>query len=114
MGGNTELIVLIFGLHIFGLGLATLLLLVFARSDTGATERDSDDGDDGGGGNERRPPRDSSGPGGGGLPLPDAVPARARLREPARLADVLPARQRRPVRDPRPARTPRRPVPAGD
>lgn len=108
MGANTELVVLVFALHLVGLGLATLLLVVFARSENPSPERDSDEGEDGGGGNERRPPRDSSGPGGGGVPLPDAIPARVRLRAPGRLGELVRDRQRRPVRDPRPL--PRRPV----
>jgi hypothetical protein len=45
----------------------------------------------------------------GGIPLDHAAPARVRLRGKGRLADKLPARERRPVRKPAraPARTPR-------
>jgi hypothetical protein len=44
----------------------------------------------------------------GGIPLDDAAPARIRLRGRGRLADKLPARERRPAREPEraPARTP--------
>jgi len=62
-------------------------------------------GSDGGGGQHVPPgPRPPSGP--DGLPLPDAQPARVRLRGPGRLADLLPRRSRRPVREPerRPSR----------
>jgi hypothetical protein len=38
----------------------------------------------------------------GGPPMPAATPARVRLREPARLADLLPRPSRRAVREPRP------------
>ncbi len=61
------------------------------------------DGDDGGG----RGPREPDPPPGrptGGLPLPDAEPARVRLRGHGRLADLLPDRERRPAREPQ--RTP--------
>jgi hypothetical protein len=45
---------------------------------------------------------------GGGLPLPDAEPARVRLRDHRPLRERLPARERRPAREPE-----RRPVRAG-
>jgi hypothetical protein len=44
-----------------------------------------------------RPPRDDPR---GGIPLEDAEPARARLRENGKLADQLPRRLRRPAREP--------------
>ena len=47
-------------------------------------------------------------PSGGGLPLPDAVPASVRLREPGRLSDHHPRRPRRPDHAPEPQRTPER------
>lgn len=43
------------------------------------------------------PPRPTGGP-----PIPAATPARVRLREPARLADLLPPPSRRAVREPKP------------
>jgi hypothetical protein len=42
-------------------------------------------------------PRDDRG---GGVPLPDAAPAPVRLREPGRIADGYPRRERRPAREP--------------
>jgi hypothetical protein len=79
--------------------------LLFIRSDIAGAGPPAD-GQDGPGNDRsrpvRRPPR-----GGGGVPLPDAAPARVRLREPARLADLLPDRSRRPAREP--GRSPRVP-----
>jgi hypothetical protein len=64
-------------------------------------ERLDDDG--GWGGGQRRPSRRPH----GGPPLPDAVPARVRLREPARIADLLPRPPRRAPSEPvRPTPTP--------
>jgi hypothetical protein len=78
------------------------------RSETVRPWRPPDDGEGGGGGNDRVPPRRSDEPGGGGLPLPDAAPARVRLRDHGRLAELLPALPRRSVREPErtPTRTP--------
>jgi hypothetical protein len=53
-------------------------------------------------------PGDDDGPGppapDGPPPLPDAMPSRARLREPGRLADAYPPPTRRPAHAPAPAR----------
>jgi hypothetical protein len=59
---------------------------------------EQDDGPDDGGSGPPRPtpptrPR-------GALPLPDAAPARVRLRGHERLADLVPQRARRPAREP--------------
>jgi hypothetical protein len=59
----------------------------------------SDDNDDGGGGGSEPPPGPSDRPP-GGIPLDDALPARIRLRGPARLADQRARRARRPAREP--------------
>src|SRR4249920_2073794 len=56
------------------------------------------DSDEGGGGPPRRPVPPTPPP--GGIPLQDARPARARLRDHRRLAQRLPRRERRPVREP--------------
>jgi hypothetical protein len=75
-------------------------------SDGGPT----DPGSDGGGGRRPEPPAPRTPPR-GGLPLPDARPARVRLRDHERLGDRLPRRRRRPAREPdrRPVRArPRR------
>ena len=107
MPADPELLALFGGLHLIGLVLVTVLLVMLFRADTVRPWRPRDDGeDDGGGGNDRVPPRRSDEPGGGGLPLPDAAPARVRLRDHRRLGDLLPSRERRPAREP--ARRPQR------
>src|SRR5215210_644199 len=94
------------------MGLAAVLLVMFMRSDSVTVWSPPDEEGGGGGGNDRVPPRRPPGPSGGGLPLDDAGPARVRLREPWRLADLLPARERRPShapgRAPAPPRVPTR------
>lgn len=107
MAADPELIALFGGLHLIGLVLVGVLLAMVFRSETVRPWRPPDDGEGGGGGgNDRVPPRHSDEPGGGGLPLPDAAPARVRLRDHRRLAELLPAPPRRPVREPE--RTPTR------
>jgi hypothetical protein len=67
--------------------------------------RDDDEGRGGGGG----PTEPLDGPRGdrdGGIPLPDAEPARVRLREPRRIGDDYPRRPRRPDHAPAPEREP--------
>ena len=59
--------------------------------------------EDGRGGSDDETPPDPSGDRDGGLPLPDANPAPIRLREPGRLADGYPRRERRPAHEPVPA-----------
>jgi hypothetical protein len=56
------------------------------------------------------PPEPQPGPSGDRLPLPDATPSRVRLREPGRVADLLPRPSRRPAHAPEraPDRTPER------
>lgn len=95
-------IVLVAGaIHLIALSLVGVLLWGAARSrardETGCSDADSGDDEGGGGGNDRRRPPDRPR---GGPPLPDADPARVRLRGPARLADLLPAPPRRAVREP--------------
>lgn len=106
MGDETLLVALLGGLHLLGFGFAALLLLPLMRDERVVPlSHGGEEEDDGGGGNDRvdrTPPR---GPRPGGIPLPDAVPARVRLREPVRLADLIPAPGRR---EHAPARTPTR------
>jgi hypothetical protein len=110
MVGDAELVLLFTILHVIALGLVTGLLVMFLRSDTSRAWSPPDDGDGGeGGGNDRLGPNVTPGPGGGGLPLPDSLPARVRLRDHTRLADLLPSPVRRPAREP--SRSPR--VPSG-
>jgi hypothetical protein len=111
MADETLLVALLGGLHLLGFGFAAVLLLPLLRDERIAPIARRDEGDDGGGGgNDRLGPMPSRGPGGGGLPLPDAAPARVRLREPGRLADLLPApgRRREHAPAPTPTRTPAR------
>jgi hypothetical protein len=110
MVSDAELVLLFTVLHVIALGVVTVLLVMFLRSDTTRMWLPPEEGEGGdGGGNDRLGPQIKPGPGGGGLPLPDAVPARVRLRDHTRLADLLPTPPRRPERDPE--RPPRR-VPA--
>jgi hypothetical protein len=105
---DTKLVLLFAGVHLIGLLLVTALLIMFLRSETVEPWRPPDEGEGGGGGNDRLGPRRPTDPGGGGIPLPDAVPARFRLRQPERIAGRYPPRERRrviePVRRPTPAR----------
>jgi hypothetical protein len=106
MERDAELILIFGALHIVVLALATMLLLMSFRQ---GTDDDLGPDDGGGGGGPELQPAAPRRPSGGGVPLPDAVPARVRLREPARLGDLVGAPPRRPAREPRPARTPIRP-----
>jgi hypothetical protein len=111
MGDETLLVALLGGLHLLGFGFAAILLLPLLRDERiSPIVRRGEDEDDGGGGNDRLGRTPPTGPQGGGLPLPlpDALPARVRLREPARLADLLPppARRREHAPNPTPSRTP--------
>jgi hypothetical protein len=109
MSGDAQLLLVIAGVHLFGFAAIAVLMIPALRegwgSPPGASGSDSDDG--GGRGPERPPQMPPSSPS-GGLPLPDAVPARVRLRDHGRLGDYLPARERRPAREParEPERTP--------
>jgi len=106
--GDTKLVLLMAALHLMGLVFVGVLLLMFLRSDTTTGYRPPDDpnGGGGGGGNDRVTPRDLNGPPGDGLPLPDATPARVRLRDHSRLQERLPRPDRR--RSDEPERAPRR------
>jgi hypothetical protein len=110
MGDETLLVALLGGLHLLGFGFAAVLLLPLMRDErVGPLAPRGEEEEDGGGGNDRvpTPPRSPRGGWDPSLPLPDAVPARVRLREPVRLADLIPARGRREHR-PAPVRTPTR------
>jgi hypothetical protein len=102
MGMDPQLVLLAGVLHLVMLVLACVLIVGAARAEPTAAWRDrpaNDDGDDGG--SDRLPPAPPSRPRGGiPIPLPDAAPARVRLRGPGRLADLLPRRDRRPAREP--------------
>jgi hypothetical protein len=95
-------LVLTFLVHVMG-----AVILVWAMLDE---ERDwrfwrgwwPDDGED------QPQPETPTPPGGDGLPLPDALPARVRLRSHDHLADAIPAPARRPEHVPEPEREPER------
>jgi hypothetical protein len=110
MPADAKLVLLFAGLHLLGLVMVAILLVMFLRSDTTAAWSPPDAGEGGGGGNDRLRPRRPGGPRDGGLPLPDAGPARVRLRDHRRLADQLPRPSRRPGEDPGRERTPARTV----
>jgi hypothetical protein len=107
MSGDVQLLLLIGGVHIFGFAAVAILMLPALREGWNHPPPPSSDGGEGWGpgGPGLLPVLPSSTPG-GGLPLPDAVPARVRLRDHRRLADLLPPRERRPAREP--ARDPHR------
>jgi hypothetical protein len=100
MSSELAALVILTGVHIAGFGVFLVLLL---SSDSG-----EDDGGDDGGGPPPSPPERPSTPPGGSLPLPDARPARTRLRDHGRLADEQPRTARRPGHRERP-RIPERP-----
>ena len=79
-----------------------LMFWHLAGSEMFATFRITPDGD-GGDGVEPVAGGDPSGDRDGGVPLPDAGPAPVRLREPGRIADAYPRRERRPAHEPVPA-----------
>lgn len=101
-----QLLLMVAGLHLFGLACVALLMLPALR-DRGPSWGTDSGSDDGWGRGPERSPQPPAPPG-GGLPLPDAVPAGVRLRDHQRLADLQPKRERRPAREPErePVRTP--------
>ncbi len=105
MSAVTQLVLIIGGMHLLMIVCVVVLLIPALRDQPVEPRRASDDGpDDGWGHGPPRPPRPPEVPT-GGIPLPDAVPARARLRDHDRLGDRIPKRERRPSREPE-----RRPV----
>lgn len=101
MAEETLLIALFAGLHLLGFCFAALLLMPLLRDESVrglAPPGEEDDG--GGGGNDRLGPLPPRGPRPGGIPLPDARPARVRLRDGRRLAELLPGFERRPAHAP--------------
>lgn len=97
------------GVHLLALGCVALLMIPALR-DGPLPPRPSDSDSDDGWGNDRRWPHTPRDVPGGGLPLPDALPARVRLRDHRKLHQRLLPRQRRPAREPahQPAREPAR------
>ena len=105
MSGDTQLLLVIAGVHVLGLACVAILMLPALRDEPDSPPFADGGSDDGWGNHPRRPrsPRDIPG---GGLPLPDARPARIRLRSHERLHDLRPQRERRPSREPAPRRAP--------
>jgi hypothetical protein len=111
MSGESQLLLMIAGVHFVGLACVTVLILPALRDGGDPPPRDPpDQSSDDGWGNNRRRPKGPSGLPRGGLPLPDAVQSRVRLREPGRISELVPSRERRPAREPsrRPIRAPHR------
>ena len=96
------------GIHLVGLVAVGILMIPTLRDQPEEPGPEADSGSDDGWGNLPNVKPDPRGWPGGGLPLPDAEQSRIRLREPARLADKLAERGRRPAHTPSraPARTP--------
>ncbi len=110
MAGDAQLMLWIAAVHVVGLLCVGVLLIPALRENEVAPQRRSDGESDDGWGRGPKPPPTPPPPPRGGIPLPDADPARVRLREPGRLADKLPSRERRPIREPdrQPVRAPSR------
>jgi hypothetical protein len=109
MTGDVQLLLWIAGVHFLGLGCVAVLLIPALKDSPSPKRHSEGEGEDGWGRGPKAPPQPPKPPR-GGIPLPDAEPARVRLREPGRLADHLPQRERRPAREPErtPERTPQR------
>jgi len=107
MSRDEELVLIFAALHLVALAFAVILFVMFLRSDSrdGREPPEEDEGG-GGGGNDRLPSTPKPKPT-GGVPLPDADPARARLRGHGKLRDARPRPLRR---EPHPSGPQRRPV----
>ena len=112
MSGEAQLLLWIAGVHLLGLACVFVLMIPALREPPEGPPRPPDGGSDDGWGNHPRQPLRPHDLPGGGLPLPDALPARVRLREHGRLNERLPGRERRRVREParRPVRIPHSPA----
>jgi len=97
------MLLMIAGMHLLGLLCAVALLIPALRQPNPPPPPDQ--GSDGGWGRRKESPPKPKRPR-GGIPLPDAVPARVRLRDHRRLSDLIPRPSRRPAREP--VRTPAR------
>ena len=93
MSPDAELMLIFGTLHLIAVALGVGLFVLFLRSESQQGFKPPDE-DDGGGGNDRVPGRPKTSPS-GGMPLPDAVPPKVRLRSHERLADLRPGRVRR-------------------
>jgi hypothetical protein len=100
-----QMMLFLFGVHIFGFIAVGLLMIPALRDDNSDSDEDSGSSDDGWGNRPNFKPDPSRWPG-GGIPLPDAEQSSVRLRGPGRLADKVTSPERRPVREPSPQRRP--------
>ncbi len=107
MSGDVQLMLMLAGMHLLGLVCAAALLLPALRGGSDLPPHGDQDSDDGWGPGPQRPPKPFDLPT-GGLPLPDAVQSRIRVRDHRGLPEQLPRRERRPAREPD-----RQPVRAG-
>src|SRR5579875_2517838 len=109
MDGQGQLLLWIAGMHILGIAFVAALLIPALRDGPERPGEESDSGSDDGWGNHPRRPLTPPGVPGGGLPLPDAIPARVRLRDHRRLHEHLQRPARRSTPEPvRPTRVPHR------
>jgi len=99
MSGDAQLMLVIAGVHVLGLVCVAVLMIPALRAGPDFPPR-PDSGTDDGWGYGPPGPMAPPQPPRGGIPLPDAEPARVRLRDHSRLGDRLPARQRRRAREP--------------
>ena len=83
-----------------GVVLISILLSLRKQPPPGRHDSDSD-----GGFGKDPPPRTPPDAPSGGIPLPDALPARWRMRDHTRLSRRIPSRLRKPTPSPRPERT---------
>ena len=102
MSPDAELMLIFGTLHLIAVALGVGLFVLFLRSESQQGFKPPDE-DDGGGGNDRVPARPKTSPS-GGVPLPDAVPPKVRLRSHERPAGGPPTRAC--VRSPRSAADP--------
>jgi len=98
MSADDQLLLVIAGMHLLGIVFALVLILPALR-DPPPPAHGTDSGSGGGGGHRPLRPKTPDSPR-GGLPLPDASPARVRLRDHRRLPELLPKPDRRPSREP--------------
>jgi hypothetical protein len=105
MQGDVQLMLWIAGVHLLGLICIAILLIPALRSDDHPSPGGESSSDEGWGNLPPERPKPKLWPG-GGLPMPDAVQSRVRLRGPGRLGDLVPRTERRPAHAPvpRPAR----------
>jgi hypothetical protein len=109
MTPDEELMVIFGALHVVALVLGVILFMMFLRSDsTSSWKPPEEDEGGGGGGNDRLPTSKPKPRPTGGVPLPDADPARTRLRDHSKLRDAYPRTLRRPAHPYTPQRTPAR------